>query len=113
MVVFYSGHGSVQGAERYYLISHDTSPMRIADTALLATAFTAALRAIKARRLLVVVDSCHAQGMATSKKATPVELPAGFTSGALPKGLIAELKQGEGRAVFTSSRGEQESWVRP
>jgi hypothetical protein len=32
---------------------------------------------------------------------------------ALSKGLVNDLKQGEGRAVFTSSRGEQRSWVRP
>lgn len=27
--------------------------------------------------------------------------------------IVDELKQGEGRAVFTSSRGTQRSWIRP
>ena len=31
----------------------------------------------------------------------------------LPKGLVEQLKQGEGRAVFASSTGEQLSWIRP
>ncbi len=42
-----------------------------------------------------------------------VKLPPGYAQVPLPKGLVDELKQGEGRVVFTSSRGEQLSWIRP
>jgi hypothetical protein len=69
---------------------------------------TEKLRAIKAKRLWVIIDSCHAEGMATAK-----DLPADLLPTALPKGVVDALKQGEGRAVFTSSRGNQTSWVRP
>jgi hypothetical protein len=62
----------------------------------------------------VVIDSCHAQGMATSKEAAePMKLPAKLAQAAPPEGVLEGLKQGEGRAVFTSSRGHQLSWVRP
>lgn len=112
-VVFYSGHGWLDNsAGRYYLLPHDVEPFDLAASALPATAFTGALRQVQARRLLVFVDSCHAAGMATAKDATAFKLPAGFSQAALPKGLVEELKQGAGRAVFTSSLGEQRSWVR-
>lgn len=116
-VVFFSGHGWTDGAGSYYLLPHDVEPFDLAGSALPAAAFTAALRQVRAARLLVFVDSCHAAGMATSKdaadKSAAIKLPAGFTQAALPKGVAGELKQGAGRAVFSSSTGAQLSWVRP
>jgi hypothetical protein len=116
VVVFYSGHGWLDPAGRhYYLILHDVKPHDIPGSALSGEDFTAALREVRARRLLVVIDSCHAQGMATSKEsATPLDLPSGLVQAAATetKGLLEVLNQGEGRAVFTSSRGHQVSCVR-
>lgn len=112
-IIYYSGHGWLdKGSGRYYLIPHNVSPMNPATTALPAAEFTAALHAIPARRLLVFIDSCHAEGMASAKDVDPLELPAHFSKSAAPESLITQLKQGEGRAVFTSSRGSQKSWVR-
>ncbi len=91
------------------MLQHDFKSSDIANSALSAQQFTQALRQIQAKRLWVVIDSCHAEGMATSKG----ELPADFIATALPKGVVEALKQGEGRAVFTSSRGNQVSWIRP
>jgi uncharacterized caspase-like protein len=113
-VMYYSGHGWVdQASGRYYLVPHEVEPFDITGSALAAEEFTAALREVKASRLLAVIDSCHAQGMATSKE-TAVKLPPGLAQAAATegKGLLEALKQGEGRAVFTSSRGHQLSWVR-
>ena len=111
-VVFYSGHGwREESAGRYYLIPYDVVPFDPAGSALSAEDFTAALRKIQARRLLVLMDCCHAAGMATAKEAPT--LPAGFAQTALPKGVAKALKQGAGRAVFSSSTGAQVSWVRP
>lgn len=113
-VVFYSGHGWVaDDSGKYYLLPHDVEPFDLAGSALPAEDFTAALRQVGAKRLLVFVDSCHAAGMATAKNQPAMKLPSGFTQTALPKGLVEELKQGAGRAVFSSSTGSQQSWVRP
>ncbi len=113
-VVFYSGHGWVaDGSGKYYLLPHDVEPFDLTGSALPAEVFTAALRQVVAKRLLVFVDSCHAAGMATAKDVPAMKLPAGFTQTSLPKGLVEELKQGAGRAVFTSSLGTQQSWTRP
>jgi uncharacterized caspase-like protein len=112
VIVYYSGHGTFDLAtNQYYLLQHDFKPNDLANTAISAEAFTQALRQIKAQRMLVIIDSCHAEGMATAKAGE--ELGADFLATALPKGFVDELKQGEGRAVFTSSRGQQSSWIRP
>lgn len=114
VIVYFSGHGWLdKDAGQYYLIPHDVKPFDIAGSALPAQDFTRALRQIPARRLLVFIDSCHAEGMATAKDKPALQLPPGLAQAALPKDVVKDLKQGEGRAVFTSSRGEQKSWVRP
>jgi hypothetical protein len=112
--VYYSGHGWVDKTDgRYYLLQHDVKAAKLAASALSAEVFTEALREIRAERLLVVIDSCHAAGMATSKDADDELMDEfdGFDRVAFSKGLIESLKQGKGRVVFTSSEGHQESWI--
>jgi len=114
IVVYYSGHGWLdKSTGRYYLIPHDVKPHNVPKSALSAEVFTDALHTIQARRLLVVIDSCHAEGMAATKDEREIDLPPGFAKVTPPKSMIDILKQGEGRAVFTSSRGIQLSYVRP
>lgn len=113
-LVYISGHGWVDNATgRYYLLPHDVKPFDLPGSALAGEELTEALRAIDAPRLLVIVDSCHAAGMATAKDAATLELPGQFGQAALPKGLADALREGEGRAIFASARGEQRSWLRP
>ncbi len=114
IVVYYSGHGWLDTSTGlYYLIPHDVKPHNISKSALSATTFTDTLCTIQARRLLVAIDSCHAEGMAEAKNEEEIDLPPGFAKAAPPKSMIDILKQGEGRAVFTSSRGTQLSYIRP
>ncbi|MGF1674984.1 MAG: HEAT repeat domain-containing protein [Rivularia sp. (in: cyanobacteria)] len=115
ILIYYSGHGCLDNSGNYYLIPHETDRADIPDTALSAETINQALQAIPAQRLLVIIDSCHAQGMATSKddagKNQRSAIPKGFTQTALPKTIIDDLK-GAGRVVFTSSTGTQSSWIR-
>lgn len=114
VVVYFSGHGWLDKSTGiYYLIPHDVTPHNIPKSALSAKTFIDALRTIQARRLLVAIDSCHAEGMAAAKNDEEGDLPPGFAKVAPPKSMIDTLKQGEGRAVFTSSRGTQLSYIRP
>ncbi|WP_335181218.1 caspase family protein [Nostoc sp.] len=109
VVVYYSGHGWFSKSQnRYYLLPHDTDPLDLEGSSLSAEEFTNALRQIKSKRLLVIIDSCHAAGMATAKKA-----PSDFEEIPIPKSVIDDLSQGKGRVVFTSSQGEESSWIRP
>jgi hypothetical protein len=118
--IYYSGHGWLnQDDGSFYLLQHDVKPAKLATTALAAEAFTESLRKIQVDRLLVVIDSCHAAGMATSKDADTIRADAelmeefdSFQRTAPSKGLIDAIKQGKGRVVFTSSEGHQKSWVK-
>jgi uncharacterized caspase-like protein len=116
--IYYSGHGGVEG-DNYYLIPHDydifeDNPL---ETAVSAAQLTEALREINSQHLLVVIDSCHAAGMATSKDGDSTKAEAKLQKAlkdlkrvAPSKGLIETLTKGKGRAVFTSSQGEQKSY---
>ncbi|MUG92838.1 caspase family protein [Scytonema sp. UIC 10036] len=122
IIVYYSGHGALRKSDnRYYLLQHDTNTRCLEDTALSAEDFTNKLRQIEAKRLLIIIDSCHAAGMATSKEELEKQereplltrILLGFEETAYPKAFINSLNQGEGRVVFTSSKGYESSWIRP
>lgn len=114
VVIFYAGHGWRDWvAGDYYLIQHDTQPEDIQGTALSAKEFTEALHQIQAQRLLVIFDCCHAAGMATSRDVPSFRLPRDIEIAAIPRNIIDTLKQGSGRAVFTSCRDNQLSYERP
>ena len=64
-VIYYSGHGMVDKAtEQYYLIPYNISELsRIRQFALKAEDLTAEISAMRAKRLLAILDCCHAAGM--------------------------------------------------
>lgn len=118
--IYYSGHGGLKD-DKYYLIPHDyiNGDNNALATALSSAELTKALREIKAKRLLVVIDSCHAAGMATSKDGDSSKAEATLQKAlqdlervAPSKSLIRVLTQGKGRAVFTSCEGEEKSRIR-
>jgi Caspase domain len=117
-LVYYSGHGLLETSNNhYYLLQHDIDVLDIPGSALSSEDFTNALHQIQSERLLVILDCCHAAGMATSKEGeavAPLNLPPGFAEvpPSEPEGLIDALKQGKGRVVFTSCRDEQKSWIK-
>ncbi len=113
VVIYYSGHGWLnQSTELYYLIPNDVVPFDLPSSALSAGDFNDALRQIQSQRLVVIIDCCHAQGMAVAKAGkADLKLPHGFVPVVPAKGLLDELAKGEGRAVFTSCRGNQKSWI--
>lgn len=113
-LVYYSGHGwldTSQGGERYYLIPHDVRPQELTASALPAKDFIQGLRSLRGKRVLVMIDTCHAAGMADAKDPAAVVKPKGFAAEPFPKALVEELGMGEGRAVFLSCSEAQKSWI--
>ena len=114
-VFFYiSGHGGRIESGPYagdYLLPVDvdyTSTQTLAQTAISGEEFTEALRAIPARKVVVVLDSCHAGGIGQPKEAAASALKAGFSDA-----YYDALKEGRGRAILASSRSDESSWVLP
>lgn len=94
-----------------YLLPVDTlyaSNDSLARTAISGAEFTSALRAIPARKVVVVFDCCHAGGIGQPKDAvTP-----GIKSG-LSEHYYDTLTAGRGRVIMASSRDTEVSWVLP
>jgi hypothetical protein len=93
-----------------YLLPVDTvytSAESVAQTAISGAEFTAALRAIPARKVVVVFDCCHAGGIGQPKDIAVPEIKA------LPESYYDALKAGRGRAILASSRSSEYSWVLP
>lgn len=118
--IYYSGHGYLNVADnQYYLLPHDIDVLDIPSSALAAESFIEALRKITAEKLLVVIDSCHAAGMATSKDPADIlsadkaisEKLKGLNAVSPEPSLLEKFTQSKGRVVLTSSRGEQKSWI--
>ena len=92
--------------------------------AIRADDFSAEVGAIGAKRLLAILDCCHAAGMdvknveetAVEPTAFPLELPEtkGLPDLNIEPGgkAVSDLAEGEGRAILNSSTGNQSSYVR-
>ncbi len=125
-VVYYTGHGWRDAGGAFYFIPYDVQADRVRSSALRAEDLAEAVSALQPRRLLVVLDCCHAGGMGV-KGAPP---PAGYVGAAPAPALfmaaepavgpgakggpdLSALAAGWGRAVLSSSTGEQPSYLRP
>jgi hypothetical protein len=78
----------------------------IVATAISGQQLTTALRAIRARKLVVIFDCCHAGGLGQPKDADTPVLKAG-----LPDSYYDQLQTGTGRVIMASSRGSELSYI--
>lgn len=110
--VFFSGHGAVVGSpgnEDSVLVAVDSDLADIENTSISSDELAAALAQIKAKRLLVFIDACHAGGAAISKGLTDSkghEFKYGYT-----QNIFAKLAIGSGRALMASCRADEVSAV--
>lgn len=110
--VFFSGHGGVVGSpgnEDSVLVTVDSDLADIENTSISSDELAAALAQIKAKRLLVFIDACHAGGAAISKSLIDGkghELKSGYSPN-----TFAKLAVGSGRALMASCRADEVSAV--
>ena len=127
VVIYYSGHGwrdETVDPPVPYLVPYDVLEGQVALSALRAADLSAAIAALRPQRLLVALDCCHAGGMGVKGIGSH---PAGYAEVAIPPALLMGsepvagpargkgleiLTSGRGRAVLSSSTGEQQSFVR-
>lgn len=109
-VVFFSGHGgrAETGPDAgAYLIPFDCDPRRLRKTAIISEEVTELLTAVRAKRLVVFLDACHAAGVGEPKALAPTpDLKAG-----LDEKTYGALAQGTGRVIMASCRTTEVSLV--
>jgi hypothetical protein len=99
-IVYFSGHGTENPG--FYLVPFGFEWQNLENTAISGTEFTELLRSIKARKLLVLLDCCHAGGQAEAK---------GFVKSPISSAALDELGRSSGRVVIASSRKDEVSWT--
>lgn len=111
-VLYYSGHGVVNSDDkRYYFLPYDMRTPMI-DSLLSSADVADEIEMVRPRRLLVILDCCHAGGMGI--KGDDVAVAQGLSKAAAPavaRSVVA-LTQGQGRAVLSSSTAAESSYVR-
>ncbi|RMF38053.1 MAG: caspase family protein [Chloroflexi bacterium] len=107
--IFFSGHGAqrVGGLEPgEYLCPVETDLQNLRLTAISGEEFTKALNSIKAKRIMVCLDACHAGGAGQLKDGelgVQLDLPA----------QVYARWAGEGRVILASSGPDDLSWELP
>lgn len=113
VAIFFSGHGARIGwgaAATSALVPYDCKLTDVAGTTLGEAELSAAIAAIKAPRVIVVIDACHAAGTATLKSGLGKHGEEGIAEGFDDKSL-QQLARGTGRVVLASSRATETSLV--
>lgn len=108
-VVYFSGHGyraQTPIGEAYYLMPFDYDLNRLYATAVSGDELAAKLKVIPARRLLLLLDCCHAGGL-DGVKATGLNL----TKAPLPPQAEMLFTKGSGRVAIASSRADELSFA--
>lgn len=114
VVIYYCAHGGEDNADKYRLATYDTtfSDNNTLESGLLGGDLVEALTKIRARKLLVIINTCFSGKVFSVRALGPGE------EAATPKTLgtpvkdnlrFAMLGTGEGRAVFVACRENQKS----
>ena len=106
VIIYFSGHGyhaSTPIGEAYFLIPFGVQIERLKDTAISGSEFAARLQAIRSRKLLLLLDCCHAGGVGLAKGLELAKSP-------LPPEALQILKQGKGRVIIASCKESELSY---
>jgi len=113
VLLFYSGHGEHSADGVYHLTTHDTRLAQrkvVVGTGISQPELLDKLRAIPAKRLILLLNACHAGELSPvlGDSAQP------FTGQPLPQQAAdALLATGSGRIIMTACRENQVSYIGP
>jgi len=108
LIVYFSGHGyqvTAPTGEFYYLMPYGYDINRLYQTAISGAEFTERLSALPARRLLVLLDCCHASGVGEAK-APGLQM----AKSPLPPEVQRLLARGSGRVLIASCQEDEMSF---
>ena len=98
VVVYFSGHGGKM--PHYHLVPYGYNLADLTGTSISGSEFTEKLRAIHSKKLLVLLDCCHAGGIGDVKAST-------FEKSPIPPEFEEIFIAGSGRVVIASSRKDE------
>ncbi len=104
--IYFSGHGAPEPGDRdnLYLLPYDTDPSKIVSTAFPMRDIEAALEHhIKAKRVLVLADACHAGGIESDFDTKGI----GGTGNPINNFLKLLSETRPGRTIITASEAEE------
>jgi Caspase domain len=101
-IIYYSGHGAhTPNTNNYFLIPNDYFTDQQTIT---SQEFTKKIEAIQAKKLIVILDCCHAAGIPNSKDPTQ-----NLIKSPIPKDILDTLATGSGKVIIASCRAEEPS----
>lgn len=115
--VYFSGHGGKYDSN-FFLAPYDLDRSKLTtdlenSNAFLAKEFGKLVQSLTAKKSLIVLDCCHAEGMFSNKKGIDT---SGFMDGFIEKmdksiteNIPSELNKGRGTVIFTSCEANEES----
>ena len=104
VVIFFAGHGVVEGERDGYLLAHDSDPQNLYATALpLAELDRIITERIHARSVILIADACHAGKLGWTSRATEAQT--------MVNRYLDEVgKSGKGVLRILGSRADQRSY---
>tara|TARA_Y100000815_G_scaffold274752_1_gene309883 strand:+ start:1884 stop:4106 length:2223 start_codon:yes stop_codon:yes gene_type:complete len=125
VLIFYSGHGGTyktndllsgkdklpesQNVDCFFLQPYDCNEDNVVETMITAEVVRDKIKQVESKKLIYLLDCCHAAGITHSmsfNKKYKVE-----ETGTRPDGLAQKIDDGMGRAIITSCRENQLSWI--
>ncbi|MEN3330920.1 MAG: hypothetical protein V7641_285 [Blastocatellia bacterium] len=106
-LVYFSGHGgrnSSAANEQAFFCPVEAAPKDFKRTCISSTELTVALRAIKAERLVVLLDTCYAGGLGEPRNR------GARLSIELNRRDVDNLIEGRGRVILAASRPDESAW---
>ena len=103
MIVYFSGHGGHFQSQEYFLLPNNYDAARREATTISGEVFTQKIEALKAKKLVVFLDCCHAGGMFDSKDKL-------FEKAPIPPTLLRILDSGKGQGIIASSLQDEKSY---
>ena len=110
VLFYFSGHGwrdSRTSQARYHLLPYDCDLRQPDATTVDDDLLTNKLAAIRADRLVLILDACHAGGMTKDVAGQPAFTPAAPSTAE----LLLRLGTGRGRVVISSSQENESSYI--
>jgi hypothetical protein len=114
VLIYYSGHGGCKNLdteeENYYFIPNDFAA-DAANTWLRKEEFSSLVKEIKAQKMMLIFDCCHANGFREKDAhgAKLIGLPHDLKQNFEP--LVAGLGVGSGKVVIASCKADEKSYI--